>query len=410
MATVLSPKASYIPPSGETWRNPFGMYSALRDHDPVHHVVPTGSPDNDYWVLTRHADVYAAARDHESFSSAEGLTTQYGELDKIGMRDNPPMVMQDPPQHTEFRRLVARGFTPRQVNSVEPAVREFVIERLEGLRSAGSGDIVTALFKPLPSMVVAHYLGVPAEDRDRLDGWTDSIVAATATGDTLDAAAAVGDLMGYFGGLIERRRAEVAAGKAGDDTISHLVSAGVGADGDISGLLSILGFAFTMVTGGNDTTTGMLGGAVQLLTQRLDQRALLLENPSRIPDAVEELLRLTSPVQGLARTTTRDVTIEGVTIPAGRKVLLVYGSANRDSRVYGPDAEEFDVLRAPRQILTFSHGAHHCLGAAAARMQARVALEELLLRYPDFTVDIDAVEYAPGNYVRRPTHVPFAVH
>ncbi|ORI27662.1 cytochrome P450 [Rhodococcus sp. 1168] len=409
MATVLSPKASYIPPSGATWRNPFGMYSALRDHDPVHHVVPTGSPENDYWVLTRHADVYAAARDHEGFSSAEGLTTQYGELDKIGMRDNPPMVMQDPPQHTEFRRLVARGFTPRQVNSVEPAVREFVIERLEGLRAAGSEDIVTALFKPLPSMVVAHYLGVPAEDRDRFDGWTDSIVAATATGDTLDAAAAVGDLMGYFGGLIERRRAEVAAGQAGDDTISHLVSAGVGADGDISGLLSILGFAFTMVTGGNDTTTGMLGGAVQLLTQRLDQRALLLEDPSRIPDAVEELLRLTSPVQGLARTTTREVTIEGVTIPAGRKVLLVYGSANRDSRVYGPDAEEFDVLRAPRQILTFSHGAHHCLGAAAARMQARVALEELLRRYPDFTVDIDAVEYAPGNYVRRPTHVPFAV-
>ena len=115
-------------------------------------------------------------------------------------------------------------------------------------------------------------------------------------------------------------------------------------------------------------------------------------------------------MQGLARTTTREVTIEGVTIPAGRKVLLVYGSANRDSRVYGPDAEEFDVLRAPRQILTFSHGAHHCLGAAAARMQARVALEELLRRYPDFTVDIDAVEYAPGNYVRRPTHVPFAVH
>ncbi|MET4049571.1 MULTISPECIES: cytochrome P450 [unclassified Rhodococcus (in: high G+C Gram-positive bacteria)] len=410
MSSTLSSEASYVPPSGETWRTPFGMYAALRDCDPVHHVVPTGSPDNDYWVLTRHADVYAAARDHESFSSAEGLTTQYGELDKIGMRANPPMVMQDPPQHTDFRRLVARGFTPRQVNSVEPAVREFVVERLEGLRAAGSGDIVTTLFKPLPSMVVAHYLGVPAEDRDRFDGWTDSIVAATATGDTLDAAAAVGDLMGYFGSLIERRRAEAAAGQAGDDTISHLVSAGVGADGDISGLLSILGFAFTMVTGGNDTTTGMLGGAVQLLTQRLDQRALLLEDPSRIPDAVEELLRLTSPVQGLARTTTREVTIEGVTIPAGRKVLLVYASANRDSRVYGPDAEEFDVLRAPRQILTFSHGAHHCLGAAAARMQARVALEELLRRYPDFTVDIDAVEYAPGNYVRRPTHVPFAVH
>lgn len=383
------------------------MYAALRDHDPVHHVVPDSAPADDYWVLTRHADVYAAARDAETFSSAEGLTMSYGELDKIGLRDNPPLVMLDPPVHTQFRRLVARGFTPRQVEAVEPEVRRFVVERLEELRADGDGDIVTALFKPLPSMVVAHYLGVPAEDRGRFDGWTEAIVAANTTGDPLAAQTAVVELMTYFGGLIDRRKADVAAGTAGDDTISHLVAAGLGADGDVSGLLSILGFAFTMVTGGNDTTTGMLGGAVQLLTQRRDQRRLLLDDPSLIPGAVEELLRLTSPVQGLARTTTTDVTIEGVTIPAGRKVLLVYGSANRDPRVYGPDAEELDVLRGPRQIMTFSNGNHHCLGAAAARMQARVALEELLARCPDFDVDIDGVEYAAGNYVRRPVHVPF---
>ncbi|MBD0322179.1 MAG: cytochrome P450, partial [Aldersonia sp.] len=168
-----------------------------------------------------------------------------------------------------------------------------------------------------------------------------------------------------------------------------------------------LGFAFTMVTGGNDTTTGMFGGAVQLLTQRRDQRQLLIDDATLIPGAVEELLRLTSPVQGLARTTTRDVEIDGVTIPAGRKVLLLYGSGNRDPRQYGPDADEVDIRRDPRQILTFSHGAHHCLGAAAARMQSRVALEELLARCPDFTVDIDGVVYAGGNYVRRPLHVPF---
>ena len=177
----------------------------------------------------------------------------------------------------------------------------------------------------------------------------------------------------------------------------------------MEGLLSILGFAFTMVTGGNDTTTGMLGGAVQLLTSRPDQREILVADPGLIPDAVEELLRLTSPVQGLARTTTRDVTIDGTTIPAGRKVLLLYGSANRDSLAYGSDAEELDVARRPKHILTFSHGNHHCLGAAAARMQARVALEELLARFPHFEVDIDGVEYAPGHYVRRPTRVPFRV-
>ncbi|GAA4484265.1 cytochrome P450 [Rhodococcus olei] len=405
----MSDKVAYVPPSGETWRDPFGMYRALRDHEPVHHVVPDHAPQDDYWVLTRHADVFAAARDHETFSSADGLTTSYGELEKIGLRDNPPLVMQDPPQHTDFRKLVARGFTPRQVEAVEPAVREFVVERIEGLRSVGEGDIVTELFKPLPSMVVAHYLGVPEEDRGRFDGWTEAIVAANASGDPLEAANAVGELMGYFGELIARRHAESATGELGDDTISHLVAAGMGADGDISGMLSILGFAFTMVTGGNDTTTGMLGGSSALLTLHRDQRALLLEDPSRIPDAVEELLRLTSPVQGLARTTTRDVTIEGVTIPAGRKTLLVYGSANRDQRFFGDDAEELNVLRSPRQIMTFSHGSHHCLGAAAARMQARVALEELLARCPDFEVDVDGITYAPGNYVRRPTHVPFRV-
>ncbi|WP_280762618.1 cytochrome P450 [Prescottella agglutinans] len=403
----MSGSASYVPRSGASWRDPWPMYAALRDHDPVHNVVPESAPADDYWVLTRHADVYAAARDADTFSSAEGLTMTYGELDKIGLRDNPPLVMLDPPVHTQFRRLVARGFTPRQVEAVEPEVRRFVVERLERLRDAGTGDIVTELFKPLPSMVVAHYLGVPPEDRGQFDGWTEAIVAANASGDPLEAQTAVVELMTYFGGLIERRRADAAAGTSGDDTISHLVAAGMGADGDVSGLLSILGFAFTMVTGGNDTTTGMLGGAVQLLTQRRDQRQLLLGDPSLIPRAVEELLRLTSPVQGLARTTTRAVTIEGVTIPAGRKVLLVYGSANRDPRAFGADSEELDVLRNPRQIMTFSNGNHHCLGAAAARMQARVALEELMTRYPDFDVDIDGVEYAAGNYVRRPIHVPF---
>jgi len=136
-----------------TWPNPWPMYRALRDHDPVHHVVPKGRPDHDYYVLSRHADVWSAARDHETFSSAQGLTVTYGDLELIGLQDNPPMVMQDPPVHTEFRKLVSRGFTPRQVEAVEPKVRDFVVERIEKLRAHGGGDIVTELFKPLPSMV-----------------------------------------------------------------------------------------------------------------------------------------------------------------------------------------------------------------------------------------------------------------
>ncbi|MGV0626352.1 cytochrome P450 [Mycolicibacter minnesotensis] len=404
MTTTMS-HPRFEPCTAETWPDPWPMYTALRDHDPVHHVIPAGAPGQDYYVLSRHADIWAAAADHETFSSGQGLTINYGELEMIGLADNPPMVMQDPPVHTEFRKLVARGFMPRQVETLEPKVRAYVVERLERLAAAGGGDIVTELFKPMPSMVVAHYLGVPECDRDQFDGWTDAIVAATTSDDGIASAGdAIGQMMAYFGALIERRRTEPE-----DDTVSHLVAAGIGADGDISGLLSILAFTFTMVTGGNDTTTGMLGGSVQWLQQRPDQRQLLVDEPGLIRGAIEELLRLTSPVQGLARTTTRDVTMGDTTIPAGRKVLLLYGSGNRDERKYGPDAGELDVLRKPNQILTFGYGAHHCIGNQAARMQARVALEELLARFPNFAIDESGIVWSGGSYVRRPLSVPFSV-
>ena len=197
MSTDLSHGAFELR-GGPTWADPWPMYTALRDRDPVHHVVPD-NPEHDYWVLSRHADVWAAARDHQTFSSAQGLTVNYGELELIGLQDNPPMVMQDPPAHTEFRKLVSRGFTPRQVEAVEPKVREFVIERIERLRAAGGGDIVAELFKPLPSMVVAHYLGVPDSDRNQFDGWTEAIVAAsTAPGGLLGATEALTSMVAYF--------------------------------------------------------------------------------------------------------------------------------------------------------------------------------------------------------------------
>ena len=379
--------AAYSPRSGSTWADPWPMYAALREHDPVHHVAR-----GDYWVLTRHDDVYSAVRDHETYSSTGGLTTAHDELARIGLADNPPMVMTDPPAHTAFRKLVNRGFTPKQVEDVTPRVTRFVVERIEAIRAAGGGDIVEELFKPLPSMVVAHYLGVPEEDWGRFDVWTDAIVAANAAQDESIGAGAAAELMGYFADLIERRRRE-----PGDDTVSHLVAAGEAEDD--AGLLRVLAFAFTMVAGGNDTTTGLLGGGLPLLADRPDQRELALRD---VPAAVEELLRLTSPVQGLARTTTRDVALHDVTIPAGKKVLLCYAAANRDPRAFGDDAEELDVTRDPRQILTFAHGAHHCLGAAAARMMGRVTLTEILTRMPSFTVDHGSLAWAPGSYVRRP--------
>lgn len=386
---------TFVACSGESWRNPFGMYAALRDRDPVHHVE-----DADHWVLSRFDDVWGAARDTATFSSADGLTTTYGERELIGLDEARPIVMMDPPEHTAFRRLVASRFTPRRVASIEPMVRDWIGIRLDGLRGEEEVDVVEVLFKPLPSMVVAQFLGVAEQDRDRFDGWTEAIVEANAQGNVTSAAEALRDLLGYFSELVERRRVD-----PGDDVVSDLV--GSTEVRDAAPLLQILGFAFTMVAGGNDTTTGFLGHAAVELAGAPRQRAELVEDPSLIPDAVEELLRLASPVQGLARTTTTDVTLHGRTIPAGRKVLLLYGSANRDPREFGADAELLDVHRRIPRMMTFGYGAHHCLGAAVARLVGRVAIEELLVRFPTFDVDVDRATFAPGSYVRRHRSLTF---
>ncbi|MDH3752731.1 MAG: cytochrome P450 [Acidimicrobiia bacterium] len=377
---------------GESWRDPFGAYQALRDRDPVHRVEW-----GDFWCLSRFDDVFDAARDTATFSSANGLTFNNGEMEKLGDAAV-PIVMMDPPDHTVMRRLVSAPMTPRQVNTIEGDVRAFVVERIDRIREMGEVDIVAELFKPLPSFVVAHYLGVPVEDRVLFDRWTDAIVSANASGDITDADAALGELLDYFAALVERRRAA-----PGDDMISDLVRA----DESKVLLAWMLGFAFTMVTGGNDTTSGLLGGAAVLLDDDRDQRRLIIDDPGLVPNAVEELLRLTSPVQNLARTCTRDVVIHDTTVPAGKKVLLMYGSANRDDREFGPTADALDVTRTIDKMLAFGYGSHHCLGAAAARLQARVTLEELLQRCPAFSVDAEAATYAPGSYVRRHQSLPF---
>jgi hypothetical protein len=387
--------ARFVPRSGESWRDPFTMYSALREHDPVHQVRAEAG---DYWVLSRFDDILKAAIDFETFSSAKGLTFTYGDMEMTGVEA--PIVMMDPPDHTALRKLATKRFTPKQVREVEPLIREFVIERVERLREMGEGDVVAELFKPLPSLVVAHSLGVPQEDRGQFDRWTDAIVAANSSGDILTAPDAVGELFGYFTTLIEKRRKDPA-----DDMISTLVHADL--DGAPVSMAKLLGMAFTMVTGGNDTTTGLLSVAAALLTENREQRSLLLADPTRMKGAVEEFLRLASPAQGLARTTTRDVEIHGQKIPEGQKVMLLYASGNRDEREFGPTASACDITRKIRRHLTFSYGAHHCIGAAIARLQASVALEELLARCPDFSVDGEAGRFASGHFVRRYETLPF---
>jgi hypothetical protein len=373
------------------------MYAALRDRDPVHEV-PSTDANPPYHVLSRFDDVLAAAIDTTTFSSAKGLTFTYGDMEMTGLEA--PIVMMDPPEHTALRKLATKRFTPRGVREVEPMIRAFVKQRVERLREMGEGDVVELLFKPLPSLVVAHSLGVPQPDRGRFDRWSEAIVSANAGGDILTAADAVGELFAYFTTLIEKRRGDPA-----DDMISALARAEL--DGKPVSMAKLLGVAFTMVTGGNDTTTGLLGVAAALLTENRDQRARLLADPSLMKNAIEEFLRLASPVQGLARTTTRDVELHGKTIPAGRKVMLLYASGNRDEREFGPTAADCDITRPIRRHLAFSYGAHHCIGAALARLQVRVALEELLASCPDFEVDVAAAEFARGSFVRRYRSLPF---
>ncbi len=383
---------------GETWRNPFDDYRTLRDHHPVHEV---DHPEfGRFWVLSRFEHVFDAVRDTATFSSAKGLTP--GD-DAMAMFEDTaaPIVMMDPPDHTAMRRLVNRPMTPRSVSALEPDIRAYVSGRLDRIdtgdtSNTGNTDIVELLFKPLPSFVVAHYLGVPANDRDRFDGWTNAIVAANAEGDITAAPEAALDLFSYASDLITLRRAD-----PGEDVVSDLAT-----NPDVSDMW-IVGFIFTMVTGGNDTTTGLLAGAAELLTRVPGQRQRLIDEPHLIADSIDEFLRLTSPVQNLARTTTRDVEVAGVGIPEGHKVVLHYGAANRDDREYGPDAAELDVTRRPARILSLGYGAHHCLGAAAAKLQAKVVLEELLGRFPDFSVDADEAVYAPGAFVRRHQSLPF---
>jgi cytochrome P450 len=382
----------YRPFGRETWRDPYTLYRYLLAHDPVQHVA-----DGGYWVLSRFGDVFGAARDTATFSSAQGLTFQ-NEIEAIGLLPN--LVMMDPPQHTAYRRLVGRGFTPRQVGTLEPALRRFVRRCVAELVEAGRGDFVSVLARPVPCFVVAQYLGVPAADRDRFESWTEALVQAGAGGHEGGATGALAELYQYFTEQVAARRRD-----PGDDLISDLARLDPDAVGGATE--DILGYAFVMVAGGNDTATGLLGGAAELLTRHPDQRRRLLDDPSRIPDAVEECLRLTSPVQGLCRVTTRDVEASGVGLPPGSRVLLCYGAANRDPREFGPTADDFDVTRHVERLLTFGSGAHFCLGAAAARLQGRVVLEELLRAAPDFAVEPDAGVFADGAFTRRYVSLPY---
>lgn len=386
------PPLRYDPFDEEFWRDPYPLYRRLRDEDPVHHVGRHG-----FWVLSRFDDVFRAATDTQTFSSASGLTFSEDEITNLGLA--PTLVMMDKPRHTIYRRLVNKIFMPREVEKLEAAVRAFARTRISHVVEAGAADWVCEVAGPLPSLVVAQYLGVPDIDRSAFATWSNAIVQANASGSMLRAADAVKDLFGYFTELIERRRSHPA-----DDIISGLLEARI--DSRPVSVEEILGFCFVMIVGGNDTASGLLSESAAVLTDFPEQRRALADDRALVRPAVEELLRFVSPVQGLSRTTTREVQVHETTIPRSVKVHLLYASANRDPREFGPDSEELRVTRRIPRMLAFSSGPHHCLGAAAARLQGRVVLEELLEQMPDFVADRNEGRYAPGAFTRRFDRLP----
>ena len=387
--------------------DPYPAYRRLRDEDPVHqHAADHRTPS--FWALSRFEDIWQAVRDPELFSSASGLTFFADEIGTLGLPPN--LVMLDPPVHTRLRGLIGRGFTPRHVGRLEDAIRRFARARLDEaagrLRDGAPVDLHQDYAATIPTYVLAELFGVPESDRVRFGPWVQQVTRLqdqTLNGGDLGAAdglTAVAELLAYFDAVIKERRRM----PTDDDLIGALVNAEL--DGERLTDWDILGFCFVVTAGGSDTTAALISHAAILLGDAPDQRKLLLEDPTLIGPAMTEFLRLESSVQALARTTTADVTLHGVTIPAGEKVMMLYGAANRDPREFGPEADVLDVRREPRRHLAFSSGPHFCIGSHLARLQARIAVEELLAAHPEVEVDPAAGVRHDSAFVRGWVSLP----
>ena len=316
----------------------------------------------------------------ETFSSRNGVS-----LDADAFHPNADVTMSflamDPPRHTRMRALVSRGFTPRRVMDLEPQIRALAARYLDACKGQESCDFVADFSGRLPMDVVSHLLGVPEADRDMLRTWADTVVHRDdgVEGVPPSAGAAALRLLQSFQGLVADRRAQ-----PGEDLTSALLAAEI--EGDRLSEREVLGFLFLMIVAGNETTAKLLANAVYWLWRHPAERARVRANPALIPAWIEETLRYDNTSQALARLVVRDVEIHDTKLREGDKVVLLLGSANRDERVFD-DPDRYDVLRTPRASLSFGHGTHYCLGAALARLEARVALEEFWRRFPDYEVE-----------------------
>lgn len=362
-AAVPSEASLYDPADAGFQDRLHAIYRTLRNEHPAY-----CEPRSGQWLLSRYDDVRAAASDPATFSS-EGTDISRGLL---------PMIQAlDPPRHDALRALVSRAFTPTRVAALEPEIRRIARERIDAFAARGHADLMHEFASQIPSRVIGALLGVPPERREAFLEWTEALVEASPAS-ALDAKFRdpAARIYREFAGLIAERRA-----RRRDDLVSALLDAEI--DGQRLSEPELLGFCFVLIVAGNDTTTNLIGNGAVLLAEHPDQREILVEAPARIPAAVEEMLRFESPAQALPRIARRDVALHGETIPSGAQVLLLWGSANRDERAF-PAADRFDVTRDARGHLGFGQGIHFCLGAHLARMEARIAFEELLARIPAY--------------------------
>lgn len=386
MAT-LAPTVVYDPYSAGFKADPWPVYQQLRDTAPVYLSEKWG-----FYALSRFEDVRAAARDHATFLSFEGI-----DIDDTAKDMSSPGFLPDVdnPRHDQLRRIVQRTFLPRAIAKLEDDVRGVITGLVDRFADAGTADLAQDLSWPIPYAVFFDVLGLPTtgSDREDLIRWSHGLkdrdnddprltpIAWDALHNTKDYLAAV---------LTERRRSPR------EDLLTTLVTADVDgvpfADAVITRDSEIVGLAFVLFMAGVESTSALLSTAFHQLALHPQQRQALVVDPSRIPAAVEEALRFDAPLQVAGRTAIRDVELHGTTIPAGSRVFLVYGSANRDERHFERPAE-FDVLRVPQRHMSFSEGLHGCLGAPLARLEARVALEVALPRLGDYTISGPVLQY-----------------
>ena len=374
--------------------NPYPTYQWLRDESPAH-----WDPGRGFWTLSRFEDVWSAVHDPLRLSSAQGIVIGQSDIGASNLMEAMPMmIMMDPPRHDELRRLVSRAFTPRAIAQMENAVRCTTRQLLEDLPE-GRADLLPTFAGPLPVTVIAEMLGVPVDDRENFREWSDMLVRINPDEpESVDRALhGSAELFGYLPPLIQARRR-----KPKDDLLSAMVAAEH--QGRRMTDEEIAGTAFLLLTAGNETTTNLIANMAMIVGTDADLRRTLIDDPSLIPAAAEEVLRLESPVQGLARTATEDVAFGDATIEEGQQVLLLFAAANRDEREF-PHADSLLLDRRSDRALAFGHGIHFCLGATLARLEVCVAFEELLQHLPDFAVG-EGARRVPSALVRGFEHLP----